>query len=62
MEEKIDKILLNNFKEGDWQTARKQLLDLFIVSNSVCLHEQQYQSYNSESKLQICDKCGEITN
>lgn len=34
MEEKIDKILLDNFKEGDWQTARKQLLDLFIVSGS----------------------------
>lgn len=32
MEEKIDKILLENFKDGDWQTARKQLLDLFIVS------------------------------
>ena len=29
MEEKIDEILLSNFKEGDWQTARKQLLDLF---------------------------------
>lgn len=37
MEEEIDKILLANFTEGDWQTARKQLLDLFIVSNSVCL-------------------------
>jgi hypothetical protein len=62
MEEEIDKILLANFTEGDWQTARKQLLDLFIVSNSVCLHEPQYQSYNNETKLQICDKCGAITN
>jgi len=33
MEEKIDEILLANFKEGDWQTARKQLLGLFAVSN-----------------------------
>jgi hypothetical protein len=32
------------------------------VSNSVCLHEPQYQNYNSETKLQICDKCGLITN
>jgi len=32
------------------------------VSNSVCLHESQYQSYNNETKLQICDKCGEVTN
>jgi hypothetical protein len=34
MEEKIDQILLDNFKEGDWQTARKQLLDLFVVMAS----------------------------
>jgi hypothetical protein len=32
------------------------------VSGSACLHEPQYQNYNSETKLQICDKCGEITN
>lgn len=32
MEEKIDEILLANFKEGDWQEARKQLLLLFSVS------------------------------
>jgi hypothetical protein len=32
------------------------------VSVSVCLHEPQHQNYNSETKLQICDKCGEITN
>ena len=32
MEEKIDQILLANFKEGDWQEARKQLLLLFSVS------------------------------
>ena len=32
------------------------------VSGSVCLHEKQYQCYNSKTKLQICDKCGEITN
>jgi hypothetical protein len=37
MEEKIDEILLANFKEGDWQTARKQLLDLFAVSNSALI-------------------------
>lgn len=34
MEEKIDEILLANFKEGDWQEARKQLLLLFSVSKS----------------------------
>ena len=38
------------------------ILVLFDVSTSVCLHEPQYQSYNSETKLQICDKCGAITN
>jgi hypothetical protein len=32
------------------------------VSGAVCLHEKQYQCYNSKTKLQICDKCGEITN
>lgn len=32
MEEKIDEILLANFKEGNWQEARKQLLLLFSVS------------------------------
>jgi hypothetical protein len=31
MEEKIDEILLANFKEGDWQTAKRELLDLFVV-------------------------------
>lgn len=44
------------------ETATNLLLDLFAVSNSVCLHEPQYQSYNNETKLQICDKCGAITN
>ena len=32
MEEQIDQILLANFREGDWQEARKQLLLLFSVS------------------------------
>ena len=32
------------------------------VSNSVCLHEPQYQNYNRDNGLQICDKCGAITN
>ncbi len=27
-----------------------------------CLHESQYQSYNSDAKIQTCDNCGEITN
>lgn len=31
MEDKIDEILLANFKEGNWQEARKQLLLLFSV-------------------------------
>ena len=35
MEDKIDEILLANFKEGDWQTARKQLMDLFAVMHSL---------------------------
>lgn len=43
MEEKIDKILLANFKEGDWQEARKQLLLLFSVMQ--------------RSEQLVCDKC-----
>jgi hypothetical protein len=31
IEEKIDEILLANFQEGDWQTARKQLLNIFSI-------------------------------
>ena len=33
-----------------------------MQSNSVCLHEPQYQNYNRDTGLQICDKCGVITN
>ena len=44
------------------ETATNLLLDLFDVSNLVCFHEPQYQSYNSATKLQTCDKCNEITN
>ena len=56
MEEKIDKILLANFKDGDWQTARKQLLDLFFVSNQVCpkCGEDDYW----EQKSCTCQQCG----
>jgi hypothetical protein len=32
------------------------------VGGLVCLHEPQYQSYNNKTKIQICDKCGCITN
>ena len=39
-----------------------RILFLFGDSNSVCFHEPQYQSYNNKTKLQICDKCGAITN
>ena len=45
MEEEIDKILLANFTDGDWQTARKQLLDLFVVM---------------QRNEQVCSKCGGI--
>ena len=44
MEDKIDKILLDNFKDGDWQTARKQLLDLFSVSGSVLKDKAHYDA------------------
>lgn len=33
MNEKITKILLDNFKKGNFEIARNQLLDLFTVSN-----------------------------
>jgi hypothetical protein len=56
-------------KRGHWieYSEHKAIVEqlrkeLFSVSDSVCLHEPQYQSYNSETKLQICDKCGAITN
>jgi hypothetical protein len=32
------------------------------VSKTVCMHESQYQSYNSDNKIQTCENCGEITN
>lgn len=53
MEEKIDKILLDNFKEGDWQTARKQLLDLFIVSGSAFERYRKALGYISEMTFEI---------
>ena len=37
-------------------------LSQHLVSDSVCLHESQYQSYNSKTRIQTCDNCGEITN
>lgn len=40
----------------------REIMDLIIVHNSVCHHEPQYQSYNSDTGIQRCDKCGEITN
>lgn len=61
--EKIDQILESLYDRViEPMEAKEQLLVLFDVSNSVCLHEPQYQSYNSKTKLQICDKCGAITN
>ena len=62
-EEQIEE-LLDRWEEGNMSVKdlSDELYILFDVSNSVCLHEPQYQSYNSETKLQICDKCGAITN
>jgi len=40
----------------------REIMDLIIVHNSVCQHEPQYQSYDSDTGIQRCDKCGEITN
>ncbi len=64
--ENIDKIkcILIDFEIADktLDEAANEILRLFDVSNSVCLHELQYQSYNRDTGLQICDKCGAITN
>jgi hypothetical protein len=32
------------------------------VSGAVCLHESQYRTFNYDSNIERCDKCGEITN
>lgn len=32
------------------------------VSGAVCLHESQYRTFNYESNIERCDKCGEVTN
>lgn len=58
MEEEIDKILMDNFKDGDYQNARKLLLELL----NKCFHEPQYRVYNSETKIESCERCGQITN
>jgi hypothetical protein len=42
--------------------AVDEILLLFDVSGTVCLHEPQYRTYNYDSKIERCDKCGEITN
>ena len=62
MEEKYYEILRHYVNPNDCATVVRQLLSLHSVRNSVCLHEPQYQSYNSATKLQTCDKCKEITN
>jgi hypothetical protein len=62
MEEKYYEILRHYVNPNDCATVVRHLLNLHSVSNSVCLHEPQYQSYNSATKLQTCDKCKEITN
>jgi len=63
MEDKIwdilEKVRLEQLTVND---GTQQVLDLFVVSNSVCLHEPQYQSYNKDTGLQVCDRCGVITN
>ena len=50
MEEKIDKILLANFKDGDWQTARKQLLDLFAVMPSLPIERFDAEDWLGQNK------------
>ena len=64
MKKKTIEILERYFNDDELfnNGAAEELLLLFGVSNSVCLHEPQYQSYNSATKLQTCDKCKEITN
>tara|TARA_R110000803_G_scaffold174188_1_gene236803 strand:- start:363 stop:605 length:243 start_codon:yes stop_codon:yes gene_type:complete len=57
----LERVQRGAYKKGIKDTEAKQLI-LYSVSNSVCLHEPQYQSYNSATKLQTCDKCKEITN
>jgi len=52
----IDKILLANFTERDWQTARKQLLNLFIVSN--CKHENEIMRQGDGFVYGVCGDCG----
>jgi hypothetical protein len=55
--------MFNQLKDKlDIAESELKKLRVTDVSVSVCLHEPQYQNYNSETKLQICDKCGEITN
>ena len=54
MEEKIDQILLANFKEGDWQEARKQLLLLFSVSGSFTAYDMERaydDGYSTEGEV-----------
>ena len=55
MEEKIDQILLANFKEGDWQEARKQLLLLFSVSQQreLLLAFADYSDYRNDKSQYI---------
>jgi hypothetical protein len=55
----IDLIIESMIAYKDNELKKLRVTD---VSVSVCLHEPQHQNYNSETKLQICDKCGEITN
>ena len=69
MEEKIDQILLANFKDGDWQEARKQLLLLFSVSGSTLLpdgwkvykctdcQEINVKKDNRQITVGFCDSC-----
>jgi hypothetical protein len=55
MEEKVDQILLANFKEGDWQEARKQLLLLFSVSKQreLLLAFADYSDYRNDKSQYI---------
>jgi hypothetical protein len=45
-----------------FEEIKNQALSQHDVSGSVCLHESQYRTFNYESNIERCDKCGEITN
>ena len=59
MEEEINKILLANFKEGNYIIAQKQLLDLFTESNLVC-DNCEGKIFKEHRLGKMCINCGVI--